>query len=90
MHDSLDAVLVDPFTGQLTGTREYLSGLLDTVEPASEKLGCQRYFQFARRMLEMPSESAWQLQRAGELGGDLRALELEISDRTVRDDITTI
>jgi len=90
MHDSLDAVLVDPFTEQLTGVREYLGGLLDTVEPASEKLGCRRYFQFARRMLEMPGESAWQLQRAAELGGDLRALELEIADRTIRDDITIV
>ncbi|MDP6546591.1 MAG: YbdK family carboxylate-amine ligase [Phycisphaerae bacterium] len=90
MHDSLDAVLVDPFTGQLTGVRKYLSRLLDTVEPASEKLGSQRYLQFARRMLEMPGESAWQLQRAEELGGDLRALELEIAERTLRDDLTNV
>ena len=90
MRDSLDAVLVDPFTGQVTGVREYLSRLLDNIEPASEKLGCRRYFQFARRMLEMPGESAWQLQRASELRGDLRALELEIADRTVCDDISTI
>ena len=90
MRDGLDAVLVDPFTDQITGVRQYLGRLLDTIEPASEKLGSQRYFQFARRMLEMPGESAWQLQRSTELGGDLRALELEIADRTVRDDVTTI
>jgi len=90
MRDGLDAVFVDPFTGRLAGAREYLARLLDDIEPASEKLGSRRYFQFARRILEMPGESQWQLQRAGELGGDLRALELEIADRTIRDDISTI
>ncbi|MDP6635394.1 MAG: YbdK family carboxylate-amine ligase [Phycisphaerae bacterium] len=90
MRDGLDAVFADPFTGRIVGVREYLGGLLDDIEPASEKLSSQRYFQFARRMLELPCESTWQLQRADELGGDLRALELEIADRTVRDDLSAV
>jgi glutamate---cysteine ligase / carboxylate-amine ligase len=90
MREGLDAVLVDSFNGKTIGARDYLHRLLDAVEPASEKLGSQRYFQFARRVIDMPTESAWQLKRAEELNGDLRALELEIADRTTRDDITIL
>jgi glutamate---cysteine ligase / carboxylate-amine ligase len=90
MRDGLDAVLVDPFTRRTIGVRPYIFRLLDRIEPVSKKLGSHRYLHLARRMLEMPSEAQWQLDRAAELDGDLAALELEIADRTVRDDITVL
>jgi len=90
MRDGLDAVLVDPFTGRSVPARQYLAQLLDDIDPVSEELGSKQYLQLARRMLDMPTESQWQLKRADELGGDLPALELEIADRTLRDDLTDI
>ena len=90
MRDGLGAVLIDPFTGKLAEIRDYLKRFLDRIEPASERLGSRRYFQLARRILDLPTESAWQLQRAEELNGDLKALEFELADRTVRGDITAV
>jgi len=90
MRDGLGAMLVDPFSGQVVAIRQYLSNLLDIIEPAGVKLGSQRYLQLARSMLETPTEAQWQIARADQLGGDLAALELEIADRSVRDDITAV
>ncbi len=90
MRDGLDAPLVDPFSGRTIGARQYLRRFLDMIEPMSKKLGSQRYLLLARKMLDMPTEAQWQLKRAEELGGDLAALELEIADRTLRDDLTSI
>ncbi|MBT3201018.1 MAG: YbdK family carboxylate-amine ligase [Phycisphaerales bacterium] len=90
MRDGLEAVLINPFTGKTIGARDYLASLFDTIEPASEQLGSQKYFQLARRLLDTPNESAWQLKRAEELNGDLPALELEIADRTLRDNLTDL
>jgi len=90
MRDGLDAVLIDPFSGGAVGARQYLTRLLDSIEPASKQLESHRYLLLARKMLDTPTEAQWQLDRADELGGDLAALELEIADRTLRDDITVV
>jgi len=88
MRDGMDAVFVDPVDGEVLPVRDYLAHLMDAIEPVAEELGSRRHFDLARHIIDTRSEAAWQIDRAAELNGDLRALELEIADRTVRDDLS--
>jgi len=83
MRDGLDAEVVEPETGQVLGMREYVTRLLDFAAAKADQLGGGEYLEFARAMLTAGSEAELQIALSDELGGDLRALELELARRTV-------
>ena len=63
--------------------REQIERLIDIASPKAEELGSSSHIDFAREMLEEGTEAEWQIRTCEKLGGDLRALELEIAKRTL-------
>ncbi len=62
---------------------QQIERLLDGVGPKTEELGSTPHIDFAGEMLETGTEAEWQVRTCEELGGDLRALELEIAKQTL-------
>lgn len=83
MRHGLTGKIIEPETGEVLPMREQLERLLDMVGPKAEELGSTPHIEFAREMLEAGTEAEWQIRTCEELGGDLRALELEIARRTL-------
>ncbi len=83
MRYGLDCDIIEPAGGDIVSMKEYLGRLFELVEAKCEQLGSTEHLAFARRMVDEGTEAQWQVQRCGELGGDLRALELEIAERTL-------
>ena len=75
--------IIDPKTGEVLPMREQIERLLEMVGPKAKELGSTAHIEFAREMLEAGTEAEWQIRKCQELGGDLRALELEIVRRTL-------
>lgn len=83
MRHGLDGKILDPSTGEVLLMREQLERLLDSIGPKAEELGSTPYMTFARQMLEEGTEAELQIRTCERLGGDLRALELEIARQTL-------
>jgi len=84
MRHGLEGIILDPSTGEVLPVREQLERLFDKIGPKAEELGSTAYIAFARQMLEEGNEAEWQIRTCEGLGGDLRALELEIAKQTLR------
>ncbi len=80
--DGLDALFVNPVSGEVIPVREYLDGFLDTIEPAAADLDGLPYLRYARDMIRGDTEADRQRKRVGELDGDLATLELELAEKT--------
>ncbi|UCE49759.1 MAG: YbdK family carboxylate-amine ligase [Phycisphaerales bacterium] len=83
MRHGLEGKVLDPATGEVVPIREQLERLLDSIGSKAEELGSIPHIEFAFRMLEEGTEAQWQLKTCEQLGGDLRALELEIAKQTL-------
>lgn len=79
----LEGRILDPETGEILLMRDQLQRLFDMIAPKAEELGSTAHLNFAAEMLKIDTEAEWQLKTGEELGGDLRALELEIAKRTL-------
>ena len=82
MRYDLDAGILDAATGEVLTIREQIGRLLDWVGPKAAELGGADAIAFAHEMLRVGTETQWQVERHEALGGDLRALELEIAQKT--------
>jgi carboxylate-amine ligase len=80
----LDGKILEPQTGEILPMRGQIERLLDIINPKAEELGSISHIDFAREMLEEGTEAEWQIRTCEELGGDLRALELQIAKRTLK------
>ncbi|MHC4300333.1 MAG: carboxylate-amine ligase [Planctomycetota bacterium] len=83
MRYGLDGKILEPETGEILTMHEQIERLLDSIGPKAEELGSVSHIDFAREMLRQGTESEWQVRTCESLGGDLRALELEIAKRTL-------
>ena len=83
MRHGLEGKIVDPSTGEIVTIREQLERLLEKIGPKAKELGSTSHVEFAGKMLEEGNEAEWQIRTFERLGGDLRALELEIAKQTV-------
>lgn len=83
MRHGLDGKIVDPLSGEVLLIREQLGRLFDTIASKAEELGSVRHVEFAREMLDAGTEAELQVSTCERLGGDLRALELEIAKQTL-------
>ncbi|HEX42839.1 MAG TPA: YbdK family carboxylate-amine ligase [Phycisphaerales bacterium] len=83
MRFALDGKLIEPESGEVVSMRRYLERLFEMIEDKCEQFGSSEYLAMARRMMKEGPESQWQVRRCEELGGYLRALELDIAARTV-------
>lgn len=83
MRYGLEGKIIEPQTGEILTMREQLQRLLEMIAPKAEELGSTNHIEFAKEMLRTGTEAEWQIQTCRELGGDLRALELEIAKRTL-------
>jgi carboxylate-amine ligase len=83
MRYGLDGDILDPETGAVLPMRQQIENLLTFARPKAEELDAAAYLDAARAILAGGTESTWQVERAAALGGDLKALELEIVERTV-------
>jgi carboxylate-amine ligase len=83
MRHGLDGKILEPGTGEVLPMREQIERLLDSIGPKAEELGATPHIEFAGEMLETGTEAKWQVRTCEELGGDLRALELEIAKQTL-------
>ncbi|MBN1765296.1 MAG: YbdK family carboxylate-amine ligase [Sedimentisphaerales bacterium] len=83
MRFGLDGNVIDAETGEVVPIRTQLSRLFDMISPMAEKLDAFEHLNFARELLDLDNESAWQVQFYQESDNDLRELELEIARRTV-------
>lgn len=81
----LDGKILEPQTGEVLTMREQIERLIDIISPKAEQLGSISHINFARQMLEEGTEAQWQIRMCKELGGNLRALELEISKQTIKE-----
>lgn len=82
MRHGLDGKILDPATGEVVAMREQLERLLESISSRAEVLGSTSHINFAKKMLEGGNEAEWQIRTCEKLGGDLRALELEIAKKT--------
>ncbi len=83
MRHGLDGKMLDPSTGKILPTREQLERLLDRIGPKADELGSTAHLNFASEMIEQGNEAQRQVRTCERLGGDLRALELEIAQQTL-------
>ncbi len=83
MRHGLDGKILEPETGEILPMHEQIGRLLDSIGPKAEELGSTLHIDFAREMLRQGTEAEWQVKTCEKLGGDLRALELEIAERTL-------
>jgi carboxylate-amine ligase len=83
MRHGLNGKIVEPESGEILPTLEQLERLFELIAPKAEELGSDQHLEFAREMLNAGTEAQWQIERCEQLGGDLRALELEIARRTL-------
>jgi len=83
MRHGLDGKILDPATGEVVPMREQLERLLDSISPKAEELGSTSHIDYASVMLEEGNEAEWQIRTCEKLGGDLRALELDIAKQTL-------
>jgi len=79
-----DAKIVDPADGQVLTIRRQLHRLLEMIAPQGASLGSVEWLVAAAERVDGPTESQRQVRRAEQLGGNLRALELEIAAETVQ------
>jgi carboxylate-amine ligase len=86
MRHGLDGKILDPSTGEVVHMREQLECLLESISTKAEELGSTLYIDFAKEMLKEGNEAQWQIRTCEKLGGDLRALELEIAKKTLSGD----
>jgi carboxylate-amine ligase len=84
MRHGLDGNILDPATGEVVPMRGQLERLLESISPKAEELGSTSHIDFAKEMLVEGTEAQWQVRTCEKLGGDLRALELEIAKKTPR------
>ncbi len=82
MRYGLDCKIIEPESGKIMQMRTQLEKLFDAIEPKTKELQSSEYLDFARKMLCEPTESQWQKETCEILNGDLRALELKISEKT--------
>lgn len=80
----LDGKILEPQTGEILTMREQIARLIDMISPTAEQLGSTSHIDFARKMLDEGTEAEWQISMCKALGGDLRALELEIAKQTLK------
>jgi carboxylate-amine ligase len=83
MRYGLDCKIIEPETGQVVQMREQLERLLEIIEPKAKELHSTKHMEFAAEMLNQGTEAQWQVQTLEQLGGDLKALEKEIAEKTV-------
>ena len=83
MRFGLDGDIIEPESGEIVSMRGYLDRLFETVQGKCGQLGSSGHLAVARRIAGEGNEAQWQLERAQQLGGDLKALELEIAERTL-------
>jgi carboxylate-amine ligase len=83
MRHGLDGDIIEPETGQVLPMRKQIERLLDMLEPKAAELDCANHIKVGREILETGNEATWQVWRSEILEGDLRALELEIAQRTL-------
>ncbi|MHC4265200.1 MAG: carboxylate-amine ligase [Planctomycetota bacterium] len=83
MRHGLDGDIIEPEMGEVISIRKQLNRLFDMLETKAKELDCTQYLEIARGILETGNEAAWQVERSKILEGDLRALELEIAQRTL-------
>ena len=83
MRYGLEGKIIEPQSGQVISTREQLERLFDMICPKADELGSASHLEYARQMLNTGTEAQWQIETCERLGGDLRALELEIAKKTI-------
>jgi carboxylate-amine ligase len=83
MRFGLDCNIIEPVTGDVVSMRSQIEKLLDMIATRAEQLKSLEYIDSAREILKAGSEAEWQLKTCEKLNGDLRALELEIAERTL-------
>jgi carboxylate-amine ligase len=62
----MEAKLVDPATHDAVETRRVVDNLLDRLGPRAEELGCARYIEIVREIVDGPTGSVRQLRIFGE------------------------
>jgi carboxylate-amine ligase len=81
--DGLDGRLADLDSGERAPTRERMAGLLDSLTPVAERLGCAGEIQAARRLAR---ENGAQRQRAAAARTGVESLGRWLAERYLADD----
>ncbi len=79
--DGLEALIVEPATGEVLSMREQLARLFEMIEGKAGELESGRLLKLAREYTEQPGEAAGQREFVG-AGHDLRELEMWLAQRT--------
>jgi carboxylate-amine ligase len=83
MKDGLNAMIVEPETGEVMLIRDQLKRLIHFSLPKAQELHSEHHLQYAINMIEAGNEADFQVELFKELNGDLRALEHLIAQRTL-------
>ncbi len=83
MRHGLDCDIIEPQSGEVISMRDQLGRLLDIVERKAEELGSAKHLAFARQMLVDETEADRQVRFCQENDNDLRALEMNIAQRSL-------
>ncbi len=83
VRNGLDAVMIEPETGEIIAMRSQLERLLKLVAPRAKELHAEQHLNYVKTMIEHGNEAKLQRVLYKRLNGDLRALELELAQKTV-------
>jgi gamma-glutamyl:cysteine ligase YbdK (ATP-grasp superfamily) len=80
--NGLEAILIDPESGERISCQEQIDRLMELVTPKAKELGSEKFLARIKKIQKEGTEADWQRRYFAENDGDLRALELEIACRT--------
>lgn len=83
MRDGLNAVIIEPATGEIVTVRSQLERLFDQISAKAQELHAGHHLDFARKVLISGNEAEQQLTLCQSLNGNLQALELELARQTL-------
>jgi carboxylate-amine ligase len=83
MKDGLNAMIIEPETGEVISIKDQLQRLIDFVYKKAGELGSRHHIEYALEIIDQGNEADIQKKLYKEFNGDMRALELELARQTM-------